>query len=164
MWFLAGTTNTTPSPDNPTVYIGKVDRHCTIPAGKMLFFPVVNIECSTAEGNGTNEEELRASCDYYVQHTKDLAATIDGRPVRHLYAYRAVSPMFKLWWPADSVLPMPVISEPTNAVADGYWLMLAPLHRGKHVLHWEGNMTFTEAADGFDGVFAQDITYHLRVK
>lgn len=165
VWFLAGTTNSSPSPDNPTVYIGKVDRHVTIPAGKLIFFPIVNVEASIAEGDGVDEQSLKAKADWYISHVRDLAVTVDGRPLRNLAAYRAQSPLYSLWWPEDPVLDyLAALTTPTDSIADGYWIMLAPLPVGRHVLHWEGNMTFTADADGFDGVFAQDITYHVRVK
>jgi len=164
VWFLAGTINQTPSETDPSVYIGVADRTCTVPVGKMIFFPIVNTECSTAEGNGTTEAELAAMCDFYVQHAAGLKVTVDGRALRNLTAYRGTSSMYPLWWPSDPVLTMPAITEPTASVSDGFWIMLAPLSAGEHVLHWEGNMTFTQAADGFDGVFAQDITYHLTVR
>jgi hypothetical protein len=163
-WFLAGTIDQSPSPTDPSVYIGVAERTCTVPHGKMIFFPIVNTECSTAEGNGSTEAELAAMCDYYIQHAAGLKVTVDGRDLRDLTAYRGTSGLYQLWWPSDPVLAMPAITEATTSVADGYWIMLAPLSTGKHVLHWEGNMTFTQAADGFDGVFAQNITYHLTVK
>ena len=39
-----------------------------------------------------------------------------------------------------------------GAVADGVYLMLAPLSSGVHVIHWQGH-----------GAFDQDITYTLHV-
>lgn len=164
VWFLAGTINQSPTPENPSVYLGVADRTCTVPHGKMIFFPIVNTECSTAEGNGTTEAELTAACAASISHVRGLKVTVDGKSLRNLSAYRGTSGLYDLWWPSDSVLPMPVITEPTQSVSDGYWIMLAPLCTGEHTLHWEGNWTFTQAADGFDSVFAQDITYHLTVK
>lgn len=37
VFFLAGT------------WIGPVERRCKVPAGQALFFPIINVECSTAE-------------------------------------------------------------------------------------------------------------------
>jgi hypothetical protein len=53
VWFLTGVFNET----------GIAVRECTIPAGKSIFLPVLNLECSTIEAPpwyGTNEQEL---CD-----------------------------------------------------------------------------------------------------
>jgi hypothetical protein len=46
--FLAGTTG------------GSATRSCTIPAGKSILVPVINVECSEAEGQGRTPAELRA--------------------------------------------------------------------------------------------------------
>src|SRR5438093_206116 len=41
VWFLTGVVNVS----------GTAERGCTVPAGKALFFPILNVECSTVEGN-----------------------------------------------------------------------------------------------------------------
>lgn len=165
VWFLAGTVDMSPTPENPSFYLGVADRTCTVPAGKAVFFPIINVEASTAEGNGETEAELAALCDWYVQHTTSMLVTIDGRELKDPWAYRGTSSMYPLWWPSeDPVFALPVITEPTNSVSDGYWVMLPPLRVGQHELHWEGVQTFTMDPDGFDSSFAQDITYHLTVK
>src|SRR5947209_4560004 len=40
VWFLAGTSG------------GTVTRQCTIPNNLGIFFPIINAECSSVEGNG----------------------------------------------------------------------------------------------------------------
>ena len=164
VWFLGGTVSSTPT--GPSTYLGMADRTATVPVGKMVFFPIINVEASTAEGNGETEAELASLCDWYVQHVTPTAVTIDGRSLRNLTAYRAQSSMFPLWWPADAAIDgMPLIDQPTNSVSDGFWIMLAPLRAGKHVFHWEGETVFSIAAgDDFDATWAQDITYHLTVR
>jgi hypothetical protein len=168
VWFLCGTVSMTPT--GPTTYVGTADRKIRVPAGKMLFFPVINVEMSVAEGNGATQTELAAMCDWYMDHTTAIVATIDGKSVKRLGSYRAQSALYDLWWPLDNVVDLPPISvadpmEATSSVADGFWLMLAPLSKGKHVLHWEGATVFdTQAGDDFDATWAQDITYHLTVR
>jgi hypothetical protein len=164
VWFLCGTINFTPVPGVDYAYEGVAERTCTIPAGKALFFPIVNVEASTAEGNGETVEELTALCDFYVTHTTELSMTIDGRELGNLFAYRGTSGGYPLWWPDDDALfGLPPLDEPTLSVSDGYWMFLPPLRPGAHELHWTGKQEFSEAADGFDAIFSQDITYHLTV-
>src|SRR6266480_3671629 len=59
VWFLGGTFTTIQSSPNPAIIRGIATRDCTVPNGKFLFFPLLNVECSTIEGNGTTEQELR---------------------------------------------------------------------------------------------------------
>ena len=89
-------------------------------------------------------------------------------PGKHLEQYRAQSPLFT-WGPlpANSVFQDPVnfpagLTSPS--VSDGYFLIMRPLCVGHHTLHYTGKVVFTQAQDGFDFSFSQDITYHLTVK
>jgi hypothetical protein len=165
VWFLAGIFTNFP--------VGKVHsatRDCTVPTGTALFFPIVDVESATAEGNGTTEAELRTNSTYLMDHATDLSCEIDGVPVKDLLAnYRVQSPLFT-WGPlpADSF-----VSDPTGAVlpagtkspsvAEGVALLLNPLSAGSHTIHFAGSVVFTLANDGFDFTFALDITYHLHV-
>ena len=81
VWFLTGIIN---SSDN-------AERNCTVPAGKALFFPIVNVEDATLE-SGLTGEALREFPTYVVGLVTDLEAEIDGVPLEDLYEYRAVSP------------------------------------------------------------------------
>ena len=56
VFFLCGTVTQTQLSDFE--YIGVARRKITVPAHTPLFFPIVNTECSTAEGNGTTVAEL----------------------------------------------------------------------------------------------------------
>ena len=164
VWFLGGTVNFTPVPGEDYAYEGVAERTCSVPAGKALFFPIVNVEASTAEGNGETVEELTTLCDFYVTHTTELSMAIDGRALVSLFAYRGTSGGYPLWWPDDDALfGLPPLDEPTLSVSDGYWMFLPPLPPGPHELHWAGKQEFSLAADGFDAIFSQDITYHLTV-
>ena len=53
--------------------------------------------------------------------------------------------------------------DPADAASDGYWIMLAPLHVGRHTLHRKSVVVWTEAEDGLDWVEITDITYHVKV-
>lgn len=130
----------------------------TIPAGTPLFFPVVNVECSVFEDppfHGDDEDELLDCANSLLDDTSDLFAVIDGVPV-DVEAYRGESPPF-VWGPvpADNIVGAPAGT--TSLAADaGYYLMLAPLSVGTHMIEFGG--TFGGELGG-----EIDTTYIIRV-
>jgi hypothetical protein len=150
VWYLAGTF----CPDLGACDLATATKTCAVPAGKALFFPVLNAECSTFEGNGTTEADLRACAQGAIDLAVGLQCEIDGVPVGNLGDYRATSGLFT-WGPlpGDNIFGASAgITSP--AVSDGYWIMLAPLPAGQHTIHFAG---------AFAEFFALDVTYHLTV-
>ena len=140
VWYLAGTF--TPDP---------VTRSCTVPAGTALFFPIVNTFFA-AEGT---VEEMRARNAAFIDSIATMSVSIDGQSVENPVGYRAISPIFSLELFADNIFGAPEgIYEP--AVSDGFWLLLAPLPPGEHVIHF--------SAASSDGSFSLDVTYILTVE
>jgi hypothetical protein len=67
VWFLAGTGG------------GEADRVCAIPAGKAIFFPVINVECSFTEfPDLKTESDLRKCAMDDQDKVTNLLATVDG--------------------------------------------------------------------------------------
>jgi hypothetical protein len=165
VWFIGGTFTTV---QNGTTVTGVADRTVTIPSGTALFFPLVNAEDSLLEeaaaGNpGATVDDLRAAAQNLADHITGLFATVDGKDVLDLPAYRAQSSAFTVGpLPENNLLGAPA-GTTTTAVADGYYLMLKPLSVGEHTLHFGGSAVFTQAQDGFDFTFKLDITYHITV-
>lgn len=154
VWFLTGVINTS----------GQAERTCTMPAGRALFFPVINTECSTIEGNGSTEQELRACTEALMQVVTDVHAAIDGVPVipgRHDRKFRAASPLFAFGpLPDNNVLQSFGVDAPAGTIsrsaADGFYLMVAPLPPGDHTINFGGTFATTPP-------FTLDITYRLTV-
>jgi hypothetical protein len=153
VWFLAS-----------SFFGGTFERACTVPAGKALFFPIVQaafgagvFDCEpTVSGVPCNLANLRMAAAASMDAVT-LTASLDGGRLRDLQNHRVQSPVFTLTYPADNVVE---VSAGTYApqVADGYWLMLAPLRHGAHTLHFTAEIT--------DGVFAgivTEVTYYLIV-
>lgn len=168
VWFLGGTF--TSNEIRPGVFEGVAERTETIPAGKALFFPIVNSEDSFLENPSlTTEEELRASANFFANAIVEdsLLVEIDGQPLENLAEHRVESPLFTYGPLPDGNLleefgvPGAVEGATSQGVGDGYFVMLAPLSVGEHTLHWEGTLDLTSEG-GF--VFTQDITYHLTVE
>lgn len=142
---------------------------CVVPAGKLLFFPLVNAIDFHTPGDGLDTPELtRQDLLKYFGPITELHAGIDGEAVGNLNPvttpYRACaggdptcSPAFNVTLPADNFWSIPAgVYYP--AVADGYYLMLAPLRPGPHTITFGGTGTYA------GGPLVQDITYHLIVK
>ena len=154
MWFLAGSFSTEP-----------VVRTCEIPAGKALFFPLINSVYGAFLNDPPDirtEEFVRAaaSCTEAAQ----ISVSIDGfevpQPTRFFTgASGSLSPLFNVQLPPgnlfgvdESIVPELVLS-PSGE--QGYYLFVRPLRPGDHVIHW--------VASGCIPGFTQDITYQLTV-
>jgi hypothetical protein len=125
VWFLAGTVQ------------GQAERTCTIPANKAILFPVINVEASIAEGDGTTEEELEARVKFEMDQITDMRAMISGTNVNELKQYRIKSPPFDVTLPVDNMLGLP--AQTTRMMSEGYWLFLKPLEPGKYDLYSFGS-------------------------
>lgn len=190
VWFLGGTfapTAFTTGGSRSDVY-----RSCTIPTGTSLFFPLLNIEndnlsCPAAGGNPDTHftaEQLTAATTQFINDIVpgSLSATIDGASVSGLVdgnsPYRAPSPWFSYTLPADNVGPLfgcdypagttpPQVDGHAGATADGIYLMLTPLSRGVHHIHFGGETnippTPTPAPPLGPTDFIQNINYTITV-
>jgi hypothetical protein len=146
VFFLA---NLFADPDEPAVV------EITIPAGTPLFFAIVNAECSLFESDpfhGDDEAEMRACANDHIDNTSGRYAVIDGQPV-NLDNYRFESPLFT-WGPLpeDNILGDPSAEGVVSPAVDaGYYLLLAPLSVGQHVIEIGG--TFDEFGASFNTVY-----------
>jgi hypothetical protein len=120
---------------------GVYERTCQVPAGKALFFPVVNNIWIGFPGDPpTPIEELRAIIAGWIDATEDVVSCeIDGEPIKNLGAYRTQSPVFDVEIPVDpdgwQAWGIPAgIDGP--CVDDGIYLLLAPLSVGEHTIRF----------------------------
>src|SRR5438045_3605574 len=75
--FLAGTTG------------GSATRSCNIPPEvTTILVPLINIECSEAEGDGTSFDVLGTCAKGFADDFTDLSLVIDGNPVSDLSGLR----------------------------------------------------------------------------
>ena len=167
LWFFME-----PTPDNPVAGApcsngqsgnvwfllgGPPAVDCTIPAGTALFFPIVNVECSSLEPfpfHGDTPQQRQDCAKAWIDNVTDLAATIDGNAVVNLTRLRTRSGDFSFTVPYDNIyglLPAPAWGFSSG---DGYYILLAPLSAGLHRIHVKG--TFH---DPFD--LAHPVTFPL---
>lgn len=167
VWFLGGQFCQNNQVCNP-----KPVRACTVPYGKLLYFPVVNIEDSAPEepnwGCGNSMPplvpgtiaEMRQCLAPYIDGTRNLVAEVDGVAISGLKThFRVQSLQFDVTMPDDNFLnaigegPFPAGTY-SPVVDDGVYVMLAPLTVGNHTLKIKGMW-----ANGG----TQNITYNLNV-
>jgi hypothetical protein len=172
VWFLTGAF-TNEFPDNEFFTI--IRELCSVPTGKAIFFPIVNIECSTIEGDpyrlivGGQDDNVDTCAAKFVEGPfaviQDLSVTIDGRELEDVGAYRAQSPVFSFEFedPNENILGVDCSAEDCDnalSVSDGYWIMLPPLSRGEHIIRFTGSFRDPETDELFFGL---DVTYELTV-
>ena len=95
----------------------------------------------------------------------DVFCVIDGVPVKNLGAYRFLSPQFQFTAPTPRIFG--ATGGVGTAVGDGYYLMLAPMSKGTHTIHYGG--TFHFEAGEIDNLeqpldLPKDITIILNVQ
>jgi hypothetical protein len=159
VWFLGGTYVSNPDPQTGD-YVGNASRSCTIPAGTALFFPILNAEADTLGPDGkptdVTIDELWQWVNTQMDLATDLEAQIDGRTIANLTRYRVTSPAFAITMPQNNLYQYfgyPVAPGTYSpAVADGIFLMLAPLPVGQHTISFQG------ASPGFKLNVTYDIT------
>jgi hypothetical protein len=152
LWFLTGT------------FGGTAMRTCTVPAGKTLFFPLLNwvlwgpedtalVDCIYPPADPENPEadlveRFYQTTNLLVDGTNALHCTVDGVEIESLFDYRAesseafsvfLSDLFGCDPEADDLQCM---REPS--VSEGHWLMLAPLSRGEHMIQYTSGALYTD--------------------
>lgn len=156
VWFVAGT------------FAPSVERSFTVPNGKALFVPVYvwifgagAFDCDpSVPGVPCDVPALQATAAANVE-ADDLImeVVIDNVPVKNVRGYRTRSPApFPITYPENSVTGLPAgIYYPQ--IADGYWLMLAPLRKGGHEIDMHVTAPTTS-----NGPLEFDETLHITVE
>jgi hypothetical protein len=124
IWFLAGTPG------------GSAERSCSIPAGKAVMFPIINVECNSVK-DSNEEEELIRCVKSDVDTIRFFDATIDGILIPHLKQYRVRTPVFSVELPAENI--QGVIAGSIRVISDGYYLLLKSMESGTHLIQFGGS-------------------------
>lgn len=136
VWFLAGTYGTR-----------RTVRACTVPAGKFLFFPLINYVVGPSYTASTTCEDATDSAREMTDGARSLVLELDGKVFQNLESHRqATRGCFDLAALAGGgVFP---------AAGNGYYVMLRPLGRGTHTLNFGGILPG----------MSQAVTYTLHVE
>ena len=166
VWFLGGRfCGSEQTECNSSVVV----RSCTVPAGKSLFFPVVNAACLDVEaqnnycfGAGPVITDMRSALASLIDLVTDLEVTVDHKRIKSDLKkdFRVQSPVYPTIVPADNyyqaIAEPEVVAGTYLGVDDGVYVMLDPLRKGKHTLRFKG--TFPQYN------FSLDVTYYLTIE
>jgi hypothetical protein len=149
VWFLAGGFGSS-----------KIKRICSIPAGKYVFFPVVNTSYwPESEKNGYTCEAAIRDAAMNNDTALDLFVELDGVAMNDVKNYRAKTKVcFNIYervpkeFNAYNAFP---------SASDGFWILLKPLSIGTHTIKFGGRYN---RASGAYGRMVQDIEYQITVK
>jgi hypothetical protein len=149
VWFLGGNLLGT----------DPVERSCSVPEGTSLFFPLAN----EFYGAFTTDPRSQKTKSYLRQQTCDpapsdrLSLEIDGTAIPGVRRWFEESPVFAIDLPVDNLFGATAADIPglvlRPSVDAGYYVFLAPLPVGRHVIRWHART----------GCSDQDVTYRLTV-
>lgn len=127
VWFLVGETE------------GIAVRTCSVPEGKAIFMPIIEVECDTATDDSLETEEEFSTCvDEALGNVSKVEATIDGNPITGLDDYKVRSGIVDVEVPELNLLAG---SGTLKLMTDGYWIMINPLPKGEHVIELRAEVT-----------------------
>ena len=148
----------TPTPDNPfggggpqcVVLGGKIvapfvgggggSVTCTVKAGTRIFIAGWTTECSTFEGNGTTEAELRA-CAVGADAGVTATVTINGEPVP---LSSVETGLLTIHLPQDNIFGLKGADRKGLSVAHGFVYLTDPLTPGTYII--EGHVVFPDGS------------------
>ena len=149
VWFLAGSTLS-----------GKYKRSCTVPAGKDLFFPLINQVYLLSPGEDLTVAEMRAALADPTQDVKNNATNLkvwfDGKDITRKVVKFEKSKVFSATLPLENIFGGGEAYPPgfySPVVDNGYYALIKNVRPGKHTLHFTGEYR------GFE----LDVKYRLKV-
>jgi hypothetical protein len=102
---------------------------CTVKPGTKIFVAASSAECSTFEGHGTTEAELR-DCARGADVPAAPTVTVDGKAVP---VAEVETPLLNIVLPADNIFDLPAGTQGLS-VGHGWVALLHPLTPGTHTI------------------------------
>ena len=143
---------------------GTSQRTCTVPAGKGLLIPVMEVEASDKEAPGSSVQDLDKSAKKDQDSVNSLYLQIGDKVYNYndLIKYRTHTDAFNVVFPDNAIYGV-IKGGPSKAVADGFYIITKPLTKGTYPIHFKSSLLCQEA-DCSDPNFAQDIKYTIIAK
>jgi hypothetical protein len=113
---------------------------CTVKAGTRIFIAAWTTECSTFEGNGTTEAELRA-CAVGADEEVTATVTVNGEPVS---LSSVETGLLTIHLPRDNIFGLKGAARNGLSVAHGFVYLPDPLTPGAYVI--EGHVVFPDGS------------------
>jgi hypothetical protein len=162
VWFLAGSLSSSP-----------IKRTFTVPAGKALFFPIVNVfdvedgispSLAMSSPGGVivfrvpqPVQTAQGIVSSIIATATGLSCEVDGVPLQINAANLEQSTPFSIFLPDKNIVGVPAgVYFPF--VDSGYYVLLAPLSTGFHTIHFAGTLTF------FNPPLNVDVTDNITVQ
>lgn len=108
-------------------------KHCTVKTGTKVFVTASSFECSTFEGNGTTERQLR-DCAEKADVQTPPTVTLDGARVS---VHEVETRLLRITLPANNLFGEPAGTRGLS-VAHGWVTLLHPLRPGTHSIVIKG--------------------------
>ncbi|WP_415310101.1 hypothetical protein [Candidatus Nitrosocosmicus sp. FF01] len=151
VWFLAGTSDK-----------NGAERDCTIPEGKSILISPIDAIFTFKEAGIHTEAELRDAAKRDQDNVKIVELKVNDVEVITDYdKFRFQSPIFDIKLPQNNIAGYP--PGPTQAVTDGYYIMLKPLPAGTYKIESMGHM-FGPSGANPGASFISDVTYNITIK
>lgn len=148
VWFLAGGYGTS-----------KISRECVIPAGKHIFFPVINMVYYPGRKGALSCEDAKAAAALNNDELLSIEITLDSLISSNpTHARISSTECFDLLGLVPEEYKAPRVYP---AATDGFWIMLKPLSKGEHLLKFDAQ--YNRDKGGYSKM-AQDIEYKLIVE
>lgn len=141
VWYLAGT-NGRFAPN----------RECDVPEGKHLLLPIINMAYYQGDPD-LPCAQMQAGAAVNNEHLLSAVVVLDGQLLGDMRVHRVKSPGCFRMDPDDDTSRL--------AAADGYWLMIKPLSRGRHTIRVGAN--YGALGDEAYGHMQQSFEYVLHV-
>jgi hypothetical protein len=147
VWFLAGTYESRP-----------ITRRCTVPQGKHIFFPLINMVYWRSPQRPVSCEAVKEAAALNNNRLEFIEASIDGVDIPSIRSHREESPAcFDVFAKVSKEVKAP---PGYPAATDGYWIMLKPLPAGRHAIRFRAKYN---RPGGAYGDLTQDVSYDLNV-
>jgi len=143
VWFLAGGFGSS-----------KIKRNCVIPAGKYIFFPMINAAYWPKENSSYTCEQAKSAATVTNENALNLFVELDGVAMADPKRYRArTDECFNVFERVPSTFHS---YNAYPSASDGYWVLLQPLQKGMHIIKFGGQYG--------NGDMVQDIEYEIFVQ
>ncbi len=144
--------------NSPVIYLsgntgGSSERTCKIPQGSGVFISVCDAVYSEAEKPGTSIEELHTLARKDQDNAK-VSLKINDQDFADLTKYRFHTDSFNVVIPDNALFGLR--PGPSNAVADGFYVITEPLKAGKY--------TIVTKADISEPAWQSEVKYNLVVE
>ena len=147
VWFLAGTYGS-----------DQVKRSCTIPAGRYIFFPIINMAFWPQPNEPISCADVQEGAAMNNDNMAFAEIEIDGVRVASPWSHREISSKcFDIF----ARVPKDVGPPPGfPAASDGFWIMLKPLPPGTHTIKYRARYN---RPGGAYGTMSQNVFYDITV-